>query len=82
MEIDALAIGMGVILMKGSHAIAYINKTLSKHRQGLSAYEKEFLTVLFVVKKWHYYLIDCHFIIWTDQQSLKFLIEERVSTPL
>lgn len=50
-EIDALAIGMGVILMKGSHAIAYINKTLSKHRQGLSAYEKEFLTVLFVVKK-------------------------------
>lgn len=50
-EMDASAIGIGAILIQGGHPIAFISKTLSARHQSLSAYEKELLAILFVVKK-------------------------------
>lgn len=33
--------------------------------------------IVFVVQKWRHYLLGRHFIIWTDQYSLKFIMEQR-----
>ena len=47
----------------------------------MSAYDKEMMTTLFAVKKkWHYFLIGRHFVIKTNHQPLKYLIEQKVNT--
>lgn len=48
----------------------------------LSVYKKKLLSILLAIKKWHFYLINRHFIIKTDHRSLKYLLEKKVTTPL
>lgn len=35
-----------------------------------------------VVHHWKYYLLGCHFTILTDQQSIKYFADQKLSTPL
>ncbi|KAD2804089.1 hypothetical protein E3N88_37466 [Mikania micrantha] len=81
-ETDASSKGIGVVLMQEGHPIAFIIKALSPRQQALSVYERELLAILFAVKYWHHYLSMVHFIIRTDQKSLKHLFEQKISTPL
>lgn len=74
-ETDASAKGLG-------HPIAFISKALSLRQQALPVYEKELLAILMVVKQWHHFLIVKHFVIKTDQQSLKHLLDQKMTTPL
>ncbi|RVW97424.1 Transposon Ty3-G Gag-Pol polyprotein [Vitis vinifera] len=80
-ETDASGQGIGAVLMQEGHPIAYISKALSDRFQTLSTYEKEMLAILMAIKKWESYLVDRHFVIKTDHQSLKYLLEQRVTTP-
>ncbi|GKA63784.1 reverse transcriptase [Tanacetum coccineum] len=75
-----------IINAKGSattrgHLIAYLSKTLPPKHQALSTYEKEFLAVLMALEKWKGYLLDRHFKIKTDHFSLKYLLNQRLTTP-
>ena len=79
-ETDASGIGIGAVLMQKGHPLAFINKALSVAHQGLSAYDKEMMAILFAVKKWHYFLVGRHFIIKTDHQPLKYMLEQKVTT--
>jgi hypothetical protein len=45
-----------------------------------STYEKELLSLVSVVQKWRPYLLGQSFKIKTNQQSLKFLLEQKVGT--
>nr|GEV27077.1 zinc finger, C3HC [Tanacetum cinerariifolium] len=47
----------------------------------LSTYEKEFLAVLMALERWRCYLLDRHFIIKTNHYSLKYLLDQRITTP-
>lgn len=67
--------------MQDQHPIAFISKTLSPKIQLLLVYDRELLTVVYVVEKWYHYLSTHPFIIKTDQKSLKYLLEQRLSTP-
>ena len=60
--------------------MAYYSKALSPTRLGLSTYEKELLAVVMAVTKWRHYFLGRQFQIKTDHQSLKFLLEQRVTT--
>lgn len=80
-ETDASGHGIGGVLMQGGHPIAYISKVLSPKHQASSAYERELYTILFAVKKWHHYLQGKHFTILTDHHSLKYLVDQKLSTP-
>ncbi|GKB07665.1 putative mitochondrial protein [Tanacetum coccineum] len=47
----------------------------------MSTYEKEFLAVVVALEKWRGYLLDRHFKIKTYHISLKYLMDQRMSTP-
>jgi len=79
-ETDASGIGIGAVLMQQGHPIAYISKTLALKHQCLSTYEKELLSLVYAVEKWRAYVIGSYFLVKTDHCSLKYLIEQKIST--
>lgn len=80
-EADASGGGIGAVLMQQGQPIAFMSKALSTQHQALSVYEKELLALVSAVQKWRPYLIGREFVIRTDHQSLKYLLEQRISTP-
>nr|GEZ23961.1 hypothetical protein [Tanacetum cinerariifolium] len=80
-ETDASGEGIGAVLQQSGHPIAYYSKILVPRHKSLSTYEKELLAVIQALHKWRGYLLDRHFIIKTDHFSLKYLLEQRITTP-
>jgi len=81
-ETDACTQGIGAVLMQEGHPLDYISRHLKGKQLNLSIYEKELLAVVFAVQKWRHYLLPNHFIIKTDQRSLKYLLGQRLNTPI
>ncbi|KAL0445994.1 UNVERIFIED_CONTAM: Retrovirus-related Pol polyprotein from transposon.6 [Sesamum latifolium] len=79
-ETDACGKGIGAVLMQRGKPIAYLSKA-TKNLE-LFTYEKEFLGLLLAVTKWRHYLQGNHFIIRTDQKSLKHILDQRVDSIL
>ena len=59
-----------------------MSQVLSPKHLGLSIYEKELLAVLMAVDCWRHYLEGNKFIIKTDYESLKFLLQQKLQTQL
>ena len=55
---------------------------LGPKNQGPSIYKKELLSLITAVTKWKHCFLGFHFIIKTDHESLKYLLEKKISTPL
>ncbi|KAL2253797.1 UNVERIFIED_CONTAM: Retrovirus-related Pol polyprotein from transposon [Sesamum indicum] len=81
-ETDASGKGIGAVLMQGGKPISYLSKALAPKNLGLSTYEKEFLALLLAVTRWRHYLLGNHFIIRTDQKSLKHILDQRIDSVL
>lgn len=80
--VETNACGHGIVLMQENHPVAYISRQLKGKQLHLSIYEKELLAVIFAVRKWRHYLLPAHFIIKTDQRSLKYLLVQRLNAPI
>ena len=80
-ECDASGLGVGAVLMQNQRPIAYHNQALKGKALALSTYEKELLALVVAVKKWRPYLLGRPFVIKTDHQSLKYLLEQKIGTP-
>lgn len=81
-EVDACDQGVGAVLSQEGRPIAFMSKAICKKNQGLSTYEKEFLAILMAVAKWRHYLSPRQFIIKTDHESLKYLLEQKITTAI
>lgn len=65
--------------MQKGQPIAYLSKAFMGRSLLLSTYE-ELLALVTIVQKWRPYLLGQTFKIKTDQQALKFLLEQKVGT--
>jgi hypothetical protein len=79
-ETDASDKGIGDVLQQG-HLVTYVSKALGPNNQALSTYEKECLAILLAIDHGRQYLQHGEFILKTDQKSLVFLDEQRLTTP-
>lgn len=80
-ETDDSGTGIGAVLMQDQHPIAYLSKSLGPRQQAMSIYERELLAIVYAVQRWGTYLSHAHFIIRTDQKSIKHMLEQRLNTP-
>jgi hypothetical protein len=81
-ETDACDLGIGAVLMQEHHPIAFLSKPLSKQHLSLSIYDKEFLALIMAVERWRPYLQRAEFLIKTDHQSLCYLDDQTLQSPL
>lgn len=81
-ECDTSSKAIGTILMQLGHPIAYFSKDLKGKTLILSTYVNELLALVTTVQKWRLYLLGSRFLVKIDHQSLKFLLNQKIGTPM
>jgi hypothetical protein len=79
LEADACDYGIGAVLMQKGRPISFLSNAIGPRSAGLSTYDKEAMAILEALKKWKHYFSATSLIIRTDQQSLKYIQEEKLT---
>jgi hypothetical protein len=77
LECDASDEGIGAVLMQGGHPIVFERQNLSQPERLYSIYDKEMLAIMHAFTKFRQYLVDNKFMIKTDQNNLKYFLEQK-----
>lgn len=85
-QTDASNAGVGVVLTQlneegEEHPILYLSKKFSEVEKRYSTTEKECASIVFAVKKLHYYLDGSPFVVMTDHNPLVWLRSNASSNP-
>jgi hypothetical protein len=79
LKTDAFGFGIGTVLMQGGRPIVYYSQALGPKAATQSTYYKEALAILQALKKWRHYFFGGKLIIKIDQETLKFMMSQRLS---
>ena len=79
-ECDASSHGFGAVLIRDGHPIAFYSRPVAPRHRALAAYERELIGLVQAVRHWRPYLCGRSFVVRTDHYSLKYLLDQRLST--
>jgi hypothetical protein len=79
LETDALGMGIGAVLMQQGKPLAYYSQALGPKSSTQSIYHKEAMAILQALRRWRHYFLGGTLIIQIDQQSLKYMMTQRVN---
>jgi len=79
-DCDASGVGFGAVLHQGAGPLAFFSRPFAARHLKLAAYERELIGLVQAVRHWRPYLWGRQFLIRTDHYSLKFLLDQRLST--
>ena len=70
---DACGTGLGAVLMQEGKAVCYGGRQLRVHEKNYPTHDLELTAIVFMLNKWHHYLLGEKFELYTDHKSLKYL---------
>jgi hypothetical protein len=79
-ERDTSEARFGVVQHQGDEPVALFSKPIAPCHAKLTAYEREMIRLVQVVKHWRPYLWGTPFFIRIDHYSLKFLLDQKLAT--
>jgi hypothetical protein len=79
-DCDASGSGFGAVLHQGDGPIAYFSRQFAPRHLKIAAYERELIGLVQEVRHWRTYLWGRPFVERTDHYSLKFMLDQHLST--
>jgi hypothetical protein len=79
-DCDDSGTGFGVVQHQGEGVVAYFSRAITPHHAKLPAYERELIGLVKAVRNWRPYLWGRAFTVCTDHCSLKFILDQRLTT--
>jgi hypothetical protein len=80
MDYDASGAGFGVVLHQDIGPLTFFSRPFAVHHLKLTTYECELIGLVQAMCHWLPYLWGHHFLVCMDHYSLKFLLDQRLST--
>ena len=77
LECDASGEGIGAVLMQNRHPLAYESGKLRGPELLYNIYDKEMLAIMHALDKFWQYLVGARFVVKSDHNSLKYLLEQK-----
>jgi hypothetical protein len=77
LECDASGEGIGAVLMQNRHPLAYESRKLRGPELLYNIYDKEMLAIMHALAKFRQYLVGARFVVKSDHNSLKYLLEQK-----
>jgi hypothetical protein len=79
-ECDASGTGVGAVLPQGTGPVAFFSRPIAPRHAKLAMYERELIGLVQAVRHWRPYLWGHPFVVRTDHRSLRFLLDQRLTT--
>jgi len=75
LECDTFGEGIGKVLMKNYHLIAFKRRNIRESENIYMIYDKEMLAIMHALANFRQYLVGGHFVVWNDHNNLRYFLE-------